>query len=125
MEPQQRKRTVLDWTILCVVVAIAAVVILLSFTNTAKLAVELGLNEYLTAGLVEILFASLLFIRGRQRATQKNVPLFLSVAYFASLFFVTGVNVWGLAAENPTVGPVVGVAVSLAMWTMEQTLVWL
>lgn len=125
MEPQQRKRTVLDWTILCVVVAIAVVVILLSFTNTAKLAVELGLNEYLTAGLVEILFASLLFIRGRQRATQKNVPLFLSVAYFASLFFVTGVNVWGLAAENPTVGPVVGVAVSLAMWTMEQTLVWL
>src|SRR5690606_29125468 len=122
MEPQQRKRTVLDWTILCVVVAIAAVVILLSFTNTAKLAVELGLNEYLTAGLVELLFASLLFIRGRQRALQRNVPFFLSVGYFASLGFVTGVNMWGLAIENPTIGPIVGVAISLAMWLMESTL---
>lgn len=124
-ESEERERTILDWLVLGVVVVIALVVIALSFTNTAKLARELGLNEYLTAGLVEILFASLLFIRGRQRATQRNVPLFLSAAYFASLFFVTGVNVWGLAAENSLVGPVVGVAVSLAMWTMEQTLVWL
>lgn len=121
----QRNRTILDWAILFVVVAIASVVILLSFSNTAKLAEELGLQPLLTAGLVELLFASLLFIRGRQRATGRNVPSFLSVGYFTSLAFVTGVNMWGLAIENPTIGPVVGGAISAAMWLMENTLVWL
>lgn len=121
----QRNRTFLDWAILFVVVATALVVILLSFGNTAKLAEELGLQPLLTAGLVELLFASLLFIRGRQRATGRNVPSFLSVGYFTSLAFVTGVNMWGLAIENPTIGPVVGGAISAAMWLMESTLVWL
>ena len=119
------KRKVLDWGILGVVVAIALIVIALSFSNTRLLASELGLNEYLTAGLVEILFASLLFIRGRQRATQRNVPFFLSVGYFCSLGFVTGINMWGLSLENPTIGPIVGGAISAAMWLMESTLVWL
>ena len=119
------KRTALDKLILGVVIAIALVVIALSFSNTALLARELGLNEYLTAGLVEILFASLLFIRGRQRATMRNVPLFLSIGYFASLGFVTGVNMYGLYQESAMVGPVVGATISGAMWLMESTLVWL
>lgn len=119
------KRSLLDKVILGVVVAIALVVIALSFSNTALLARELGLNEYLTAGLVEILFASLLFIRGRQRATQRNVPFFLTIGYFTSLAFVTGVNMYGLYQQSPTVGPIVGGAISAAMWLMESTLVWL
>ena len=119
------KRTALDKVILGVVIVIALVVIALSFSNTKLLARELGLNEYLTAGLVEILFASLLFIRGRQRATQRNVPFFLTAGYFVSLGFVTGVNMWGLAIENPTIGPIVGIAISGSMWLMESTLVWL
>lgn len=122
---EERKRTLLDWVILGVVVAIALVVIALSFTNTAKLARELGLNEYLTAGLVEILFASLLFIRGRQRATRRNVPEFLTIGYFTSLGFVTGVNMYGLYQQSPLVGPIVGGAISAAMWLMESVLVWL
>lgn len=119
------KRTTLDKLILGVVVVIALVVIALSFSNTKLLARELGLNEYLTAGLVEILFASLLFIRGRQRATQRNVPIFLTTGYFISLAFVTGVNMWGLSMENQVIGPVVGIAISGSMWLMESTLVWL
>lgn len=119
------RRSGLDTTILVVVVIIAGVVVVLSFTNTAKLAKELGLQPLLTAGLVELLFASLLFIRARQRATQRNVPLFLSFGYFASLGFVTGVNMWGLSLENPTIGPIVGGAISAAMWLMESVLVWL
>lgn len=119
------KRSLLDKVILGVVVAIALVVIALSFSNTALLARELGLNEYLTAGLVEILFASLLFIRGRQRATQRNVPFFLTIGYFTSLAFVTGVNMYGLYQQSPTVGPIVGGAISAAMWLMESVLVWL
>lgn len=110
---------------LIIVVAIAGIVIALSFHNTVKLANELKLNPYLTAGLVEILFGSLLFIRGKQRATQKNVPFFLTIGYFISLGFVTGVNMYGLAQENPVIGPVVGLAISGAMWLMENTLVWL
>lgn len=125
MEKEKRKRSLLDKVILGVVVLIAGVVVALSFQNTAKLAEELRLHPYLTAGLVELLFASLLFIRGRQRATQKNVPLFLSIGYFASLGFVTGVNMYGLYGENPIVGPIVGGAISAAMWLMENVLVWL
>lgn len=121
----QRKRSFLDQAILVVVVVIATVVIGLSFQNTAKLATELNLNPFLTAGLVEMLFASLLFIRGRQRATQRVVPFFLSVGYFASLGFVSAINMWGLATENPTIGPIVGGAISAAMWLMESVLVWL
>src|SRR5690606_29446873 len=122
---ESEERTILDWLVLGVVVAIALVLIALYFSNTRLLARELGLNEYLTAGLVEILFASLLFIRGRQRATQRNVPRFLSIGYFTSLGFVTGVNMYGLYHANPIVGPIVGGAISAAMWLMESVLVWL
>src|SRR5690606_572349 len=124
-ESEERERTILDWLVLGVVVAIALVVIALSFSNTTKLASELGLDPYLTAGLVEILFASLLFIRGRQRATQRNVPFFLNAGYFLSFLFVTGVNVWGLSQESPFIGAIVGASVSGAMWLMESVLVWL
>lgn len=120
-----KKRSMLDKFILWVVVIIAIVVISLSFHNTSILAQELGLNSYLTAGLVEILFASLLFIRGRQRATQRHVPLFLSAGYYTSFIFVTGVNMWGLSQSNSLIGPIVGLAISGAMWLMENTLVWL
>lgn len=119
------KRKLLDWTILLVVVLIASVVIALSFHNTVKLATELKLNPYLAAGLVEILFASLLFIRGRQRATQRHVPTFLEIGYFISLAFVTAVNMYGLSQENMIIGPIIGIAISGAMWLMETTLVWL
>lgn len=121
----RKKRTLIDWIVLGIVVIIAMVVIALSFSNTAKLAATLSLNPYLTAGLVEVLFGSLLFIRGRQRATQKNVPLFLDVGYFLSLGFVTGVNMWGLAQENALIGGIVGLTISGAMWLMETVLVWL
>lgn len=120
-----KQRSPLDWTILAVVGLLALVVIALSFHNSTKLAKVLSLNPWLTAGLVEILFASLLVIRGRQRATQREVPFFLSVGYFTSLAFVTGVNMWGLALENPGIGLIVGLAISGAMWLMESTLVWL
>lgn len=110
---------------LAVVGIIALVVILLSFKHTAELAYKLDLNPYATAGLVELLFASLLFLRGRQRALQRNLPLFIEMGYFASFIFVTGVNVYGLFLKNPVVGPVVGIAISAAMWLMENTLVWL
>lgn len=119
------KGTVLDWLILVVVVLIAGVVIALSFGNTTTLATELSLNPYLVAGLVEILFASLLFIRGKQRALRRNVPLFLEIGYFVSLGFITAVNMYGLSKENPVIGPVVGLAISGAMWLMESVLVWL
>jgi hypothetical protein len=85
---------------------------------------HLGLNPYLTAGLVEILFASLLFIRGKQRALQRNVPIFLELGYFISLGFVTAVNMYGLAQTN-VIGSIVGLTISGAMWLMENTLVWL
>ncbi|MCH5584592.1 hypothetical protein MK805_06365 [Shimazuella sp. AN120528] len=55
-----KKRTPLDIVVLGIVVVIALIVIALSFQNTTKLSGGLGLNPYLTAGLVEILFASLL-----------------------------------------------------------------
>lgn len=32
---------------------------------------------------------------------------------------------WGLAQENQVIGPIVGLAISGAMWLMETTLVWL
>jgi hypothetical protein len=120
-----RKRTFIDWAVLAIVVIIAGVVIALSFTNTAKLAAVLGMSPYLAAGIVELLFGGLLFIRGRQRATQKNVPLFIEIGYFASLAAVTAVNMWGLAQENIVIGCIVGLAISGAMWLMESTLVWL
>lgn len=121
----KNKKSILDVGVLLIVVAIAGIIIALSFGNTAKLAGELGLNPYLTAGLVEILFASLLFLRGRQRATQRNVPAFLEIGYFTSLAFVTAVNMYGLSLVNPWVGSIVGVAISAAMWLMESVLVWL
>lgn len=121
----RKQRMPIDWIVLGIVVVIALVVIALSFSNTAKLAGTLGLNPYLTAGLVEILFGALLFIRGRQRATQLNVPTFLTLGYFVSLGFVTGINMWGLSQEHATIGPIVGLTISGAMWLMETVLVWL
>ncbi|MBA4542715.1 MULTISPECIES: hypothetical protein [Thermoactinomyces] len=115
----------IDRVVFGVVVIIAGTVIGLSIHSTAMLADALNLNAYLMAGLVEILFASLLFIRGRQRATQRNVPFFLNAGYFASLGFVTAVNMWGLAHANLIIGPIVGAAISGAMWMMESCLVWL
>jgi hypothetical protein len=120
-----KKRSVLDMIVLVIVVIIALIVVALSFQNTTKISVVLGLHPYLTAGLVEILFASLLFIRGRQRALQRNVPIFLEIGYFTSLGFVTAINMYGLAQNNLIVGSVVGLAISGAMWLMESVLVWL
>ncbi|WP_028778876.1 hypothetical protein [Shimazuella kribbensis] len=120
-----KKRTALDIIVLGIVVVIALIVVSLSFQNTTKLSGTLGLNPYLTAGLVEILFASLLFIRGKQRALQRNVPIFLELGYFISLGFVTAVNMYGLAQTNALIGSIVGLTISGAMWLMENTLVWL
>ena len=120
-----KKRTLIDWVVLGIVVAIAVIVIALSFTNTGKLAVSLNMNPYLAGGVVEVLFGGLLFIRGRQRATQKNVPLFIEIGYFASLAVVTAVNMYGLAQANLVIGCIAGLAISGAMWLMESTLVWL
>lgn len=120
-----KRRTMIDWMVLSIVVVIALIVIALSFGNTVKLANLLHLNPHLTAGLVEILFATLLLIRGRQRALQRNVPAFLSAGYWTSLAFVTAVNMWGLGQEQPVIGLVVGLVISGAMWMMETTLVWL
>lgn len=120
-----KKRTILDIIVLGIVVIIAGIIIALSFHNTAYLAEVLKINPYLAAGVVEILFGSLLFIRGRQRALQRNVPIFLEIGYFISLGFVTAVNMYGLAQENLWIGLIVGLAISGAMWLMENTLVWL
>lgn len=121
----KRKRKPVDWIVLGIVIINALVVIALSFGNTAKLAEALGLNPYLAAGLVELMFGTLLFIRGRQRALNLNVPLLLTVGYYASFGFVTAVNMWGLAQEHIIIGPIVGAAISGAMWLMENILVWL
>lgn len=121
---EKKKRSWIDNVIIAVVVFLAGVVIYLSFGNTAKLALLLALNPHLAACLVEMLFGSLLFIRARQRALQRNVPLFLDIGYFTSLVFVTGVNMWGLGQVHPS-GYIVGAVVTGAMWLMENTLVWL
>jgi hypothetical protein len=115
-----KKRTLLDIVVLGIVIIIA-----LSFHNTSYLAGSLKINPYRAAGVVEVLFGSLLFIRGKQRATKRNVPAFLEIGYYISFTFVTGVNMYGLAQENVVVGSVVGLAISGAMWLMENTLVWL
>lgn len=122
---EKRKRTWADRLVLVVVVGIAAVVIALSAHSTFRLANSLGLEPVLTSGLVEIFFATLLLIRGRQRATRRKVPLFLDIGYYTSFLFVTAVNVWGLAQENPIVGGFVGIAISSAMLLAENLLVWL
>jgi hypothetical protein len=101
-----KKRTTLDIIVLGLVVVIAFIAVALSFQNTMVLSKGLGLNPYLTAGLVEILFASLLFIRGRQRALQRNIPIFLEIGYFASLGFVTAVNMYGLSQKNLIIGSI-------------------
>lgn len=121
---KNRHRSWLDRAIVAVVVIIASVVVWLSFHNTARLAEELKMNPYGTAFLVEIIFAALLGIRARQRATQRNVPRFIHIGFGVSFLFVTGVNMYGLAQENSIVGAIVGLAISGAMWLMENTLVW-
>lgn len=120
-----RKWKFVDWVVLLIVVLNALIVITLSFGNTAKLAATLSLNPYLTAGLVELMFGTLLFLRGRQRSLSLNVPIILSAGYFASFAFVTAVNMWGLGQEHAVIGLMVGAAISGAMWLMENILVWL
>ncbi len=120
-----RKRTKLDWAVLVVVVAVAALVITSSFQNTAKLAEILGMPPILAAGIVEIAFTTFLFLRGRQRALGLNTPLFLHGLYFGLLALVTGVNMWGLSIENQAWGLIIGASISLLLWGMETTLVWL
>lgn len=120
-----RKWKFVDWVVLLIVVLNALIVITLSFGNTAKLAATLSLNPYLTAGLVELMFGTLLFLRGKQRSLSLNVPILLSAGYFASFAFVTGVNMWGLSKEHSVIGPIVGLVISAAMWLMENILVWL
>jgi hypothetical protein len=119
-----RPKGFVEWAVLIAVVAVALVVVALSAGNTFKLASELRLNPYLTAGLVELLFSTLLFLRGRQRALGRNVPVFLTIGYYVSFGFVTAVNVCGLAQINLYVGPPVGIAISSALWLMENLLVW-
>lgn len=121
---KKQERSLIDKLILAVVGILAVTIIALSFHNTAALAMVLKLNPHLAACLVEMLFGSLLFIRARQRALQRNVPLFLDIGYFISLAFVTGVNMWGLGQIHHT-GYVFGAAITGAMWLMENTLVWL
>jgi hypothetical protein len=121
----ERKRTKLDWAVLVVVIGAAVLVIASSFSNTTKLAELLGMHPFLTAGTVEIAFTTFLFLRGRQRAFQLNVPLFLDVLYFGLLGLVTGVNMWGLSIENQEWGLVMGGSISFLLWGMETTLVWL
>lgn len=122
---KQKQRSIIDWIVLGVVVMIAGSVISLSYTNTQKLAIVLGLNPILTGVIVEVVFGWLLFIRSRQRATTKNVPWFLHLGYFCSFLFVTSVNMWGLAQTNHWIGCIVGVVISCTMWLMETILVWL
>ena len=122
---RQKQRSIIDWVVLGVVVMIAGSVISLSYTNTQKLAIVLGLNPILTGVIVEVVFGWLLFIRSRQRATTKNVPWFLHLGYFCSFLFVTSVNMWGLAQTNAWIGCIVGVVISCTMWLMETILVWL
>src|SRR5690606_40460077 len=122
---KQKQRSIIDWIVLGVVVMIAGSVISLSYTNTQKLAIVLGLNPILTGVIVEVVFGWLLFIRSRQRATTKNVPWFLHLGYFCSFLFVTSVNMWGLAQANDWIGCIVGVVISCTMWLMETILVWL
>lgn len=122
---KQKQRSIIDWIVLGVVVMIAGSVISLSYTNTQKLAIVLGLNPILTGVIVEVVFGWLLFIRSRQRATTKNVPWFLHLGYFCSFLFVTSVNMWGLAQTNAWIGCIVGVVISCTMWLMETILVWL
>lgn len=92
---EKQGRSLIDKLVLVVVGVLAITIIALSFQNTAALAKVLKLNPKLAACLVEMLFGSLLFIRARQRALRRNVPLFLDIGYFTSLAFVTVVNMWG------------------------------
>jgi hypothetical protein len=115
---------VIDILILIAGILLAAVVIGLSFNNTAKFAEIFGVNPYLAAGVVEFLFALLLGIRGYQRATQRNVPLFIEVGYFCLFAIVTAVNMYGLGGIQPILGHIAGLVISGAMWLMETTLVW-
>lgn len=121
---RETKRPWIDKVVFVVVGFLALIIISLSFGNTGTLAETLELNPWLAAGMVEVLFGTLLVIRGRQRALQRNVPLFLDAGYFSSLAFVTVVNMWGLGQIHP-IGFVVGAAITGAMWLMENTLVWL
>lgn len=103
----------------------AGVIIYMSFGNTAKIAVLLGLPSLGTAFLVEFLFGLLLFLRSKQRALQRNVPIFLNLGYFIVFCIVTAVNMYGLSLKNPTLGSVAGITISGSMWLLESILVWL
>jgi hypothetical protein len=119
------KRKITDWLMLIVVALVAIVIISLSFKHTSEIAKMLSLPPVGTAFIVEVLFASLLFLRARQLALKLNVPFFLTFGYFVSFIFVTGTNVYGLSLKNPILGPIFGFAISGFMWLMESVLVWL
>lgn len=111
-----------------VVAILAIVVISLSYRSTAKLAAAFNFPPLLTAGLVEMTFAMLLFTRSRQRTLKLNVPQFLELGYWCSFLGVTFVNIWGLTQSNSvhwSISTTVALAISGAMWLMETTLVWL
>lgn len=108
-----------------VVLSITFAVVYLSFLNTSKLAHLLHIPAIPTAFLVEVSFATLLWVRSHQRTKQLNVPLFLDIVYFAFFGIVTGVNVWGLSQVNGVIGSIVGLVISGSMWSMENVLVWL
>ena len=125
MSLYQKKRTIVDWVVLFLVVIVAGVIIKLSFTNTTKIAAGLSINPYVLAGLIEIVFAVLLFIRGRQRAVRRNVPLFVHVLYYVSFTLVTWSNMYGLYKEDHFTGLIIGGAISGFMLGLENMLVWL
>jgi hypothetical protein len=103
----------------------AAVIIYLSFGNTAMFAESLGLPPLGAAFLVEVLFGLLLFLRARQRAMKLKVPMFLHLGYFVVFCLVTAVNMYGLSLNNSDYGGVAGLAISGSMWLLETILVWL
>lgn len=123
-EVYHKKRTLSDWLVFGVVALVAVLVIGTSFHSTSKLAEMLGIHPYLAAGLVELLFGTLLLLRGRQRALQLNVPPFLDYGYYAALLLVTSINCWSLSQMHIVWGIVIGIAVSGFMALMEQIMVW-
>lgn len=120
-----KKRTLTDWIVLGVVFGTAALVVGSSLQNTMKLAELLNMNPFLMAGIVEVSFTTLLFLRGRQRALQLNVHPILHALYYISLTFVTIVNMWGLYTENRIWGLITGATISGLLAGFEIILVWL
>lgn len=122
---QNNMRKVFISVIFIVVVLTAVTLVALSFVSTSKIAAEVRVSPWLLIALVEIPFASLLAIRGFQRAHQLDLPAWLNLGYYASFAIVTSVNVYGLSQSAALLGVLVGLAVSGVMLLMDQLLVWL